>query len=365
MATISDRLEAYPPEPGARSERIGSVGPGAQGGLDGMTSGIAQRVRSRPLTALGLSLVAGSLLQDFLSGGQRGTSGSQATSGATGSARSALSGATDTVGGTAQSAGERVAGAAEQTVSTAADAARQAADTATDTARSAAETTADAARRVADTTGDAMGDLGGTVREQVQQRPLTAVGVAVGAGALLQPTLSPQVSSVTQSIRDQSGRLTGSLSGATTSSSRLANQAEVDRIREALVPATVERAKRFASRDMREYLDSNLEGLIGQTSLRAGVVAAVTEKTEEVTESRLPNLLDRNLSGARGLLIMGIAAALLKARDEARQGQGNTFGNVGSDLGQSVTQSSKEQLQRHFPEFRERYQSSGGASTVQ
>jgi hypothetical protein len=390
---------------------------GGQGLLTGVTNTITEQVRRRPLAALGLSLVAGSLIQNVVGGGS-GSSGASTTTttsgaqGATGGATAKLSqagsavgdtvsSATDTVTSAAQSAGATVAGTAQQAASTTADAAGSAANTVTDAAQTAAQTASTAVQQAASTTADVASDvaqtatdavqqaastagdlasqasqtvtqtasslttnatqgvqtLGASVSQQVQQRPLAALGLAVGAGVLAQPVVAPQVSRITQGVSSQVGRLTQSLSSvASETSAPPPNQQEVERINQALVPATVDRARQFASRDLRELLDRNLEGMISQTSLRAGIVGAVTERAEQLAESRLPAVLGNALTGTRGMIITGLVGQVLRARNEAQQGQGPTFAILRTNLAQSLTGSTREQLRRYFPEFREHYE---------
>jgi hypothetical protein len=168
----------------------------------------------------------------------------------------------------------------------------------------------------------------------------------------LQPTLAPYVGSVSRSVTTPMRDLGSGLAEVLT----LPEPDEAGRIRQALVPATVERAKQFTTREMRDYLESNLEGVLGQTSLRAGVVAAMSERAEGFVEDRLPSLLERSLSGTRGLLVLALAGAVLQARSQVRQGQGATVSNIKNELAQSLTQTAREELERHFPAFRENYQ---------
>lgn len=421
MATTSDQIQADIARTRAdMTARLDSMRPATTsgtsmvtggGGAQGILTTITEQVRRRPLAALGLSLVAGSLLQNVVSGGGS-SSGTTTTSttgnGATGALSQAgstvsqtASSATDTVTSAAQSAGQTVSGAAQQAANTTTDMASSAAETATDTAQQAASTVAGAASTVADTatstaqqvastTTDAaqsvaqtatdaaqqvaqtatqtassvttsasqgVGNIGTTVTQQVHQRPLAALGLAVGAGALAQPVLAPQVSAVTQGISTQVGRLTQSLSAATPDGgSSSPHMQEIERISQALVPATVDRARQFVSRDLRELLDSNLEAYVSQASLRAGIVGSITERAEQLADSRLPTVLGSTLSGTRGLILASLAAAILRARNEVQQGQGQLGSNMTSNFVQSLTQSATEQLSRHFPEFRERYQ---------
>jgi ElaB/YqjD/DUF883 family membrane-anchored ribosome-binding protein len=266
-------------------------------------------------------------------------------------------------------------------VDTTTDAARSALSTTADVAQSAANTTGQVVGQVADTASDMAGqatdtvssvtnqvthtiqNLGSVVRRQIQQRPLTALGVATGAGMMLQPALAPQVSDMTEGLKTQAQQLQDSVSDAASSGSA-PDQQEMRRISQALVPATVDKAKAFMSRDLRDLLERNLEGVVGQTSLRAGVVAAITEKGEEFVENRLPSLLQNNLQGGRGVALLGAVGAILQARNQARQGEGRTIEIARTNLTRGVTQSSAEQLRRLFPEFRERYEATGGSGST-
>ncbi len=256
-----------------------------------------------------------------------------------------------------------------------------AAQTTTDSPQKGADTAGDAASRVTETTGavatavseqvsgaassvaGGASNLGATVTRRVEQHPLTALGVATVAGAALQPALAPQVSKVTHGVRSQVGKTRSRLPIPTSSS--VIDEAELARMREAFVPAVSERAKQFAGRDLREYLERRLGSSISNTSLRAGLVASVTERAEGLVENRLPGVLNRNLSGARGLVLLAITGAVLKARAQAKQGEGQALGNIARSVTQgktlksvadSLTQTSCEQLQRYLPEYRERYQ---------
>ncbi len=343
MATSSDQIQAEIAQTRARiSSRLDAAGSRQQGNGTGLTSAISEQVRRRPVAAVGLALVAGSLLQAYLSGGQAGA-GSAPASGAT------------------QSAGQQASQAAQQVVDTTKDTAGAVVDTATDVAQRVASTTGDVANQVVATTREAAGQvaqratgLRTTTTQQLQQRPLTALGVAIATGMLLQPTLAPRVSQVTQSVRGPASTLGSGLS----ETFALPEPEEVERIKAALVPATVERARQFTSRDLRAYLDTSLESVVGATSLRGGIVAAATEQAENLVNNRLPDVLSRNLSGTPGLLALAIAGEVLKARSQAQQGQGQTLSNIKTDLAQSIAQTSREQLLRYFPEFREQYESS-------
>jgi len=349
-----------------------------------LTAAISEQIRRRPLVAVGLSLAAGSLLQNALSGGQGGGGGSSAAlrrpgytgyatgstygtgyrtgtdlSGSTYGATGTRYGTTGTTYSTGQRAADTATGAVQQVADTTRDVAETVVDTTTDVARQVADRTGDAVNQAVETAGTAVAqvservdNLGDTLSQQIQQRPLTALGVAIAAGMFLQPTLTPHVSNLTQSIR----RPVSSLGNAIALDVSAAQQDELDRIRRAFVPATVERARQYTSRDLRESLDRSLEGIVGQSSLRAGVVAAVTERAEGLVENRLPGVLERNLQGTGGLLALALTAAVLRARDQARQGQGQTFNVLETNLVQSLTETAREQLQRYFPEFRQQYE---------
>lgn len=372
-----------------------------------LISAISEQVRERPLVAIGVSLVAGRLLSDYLSAGSSGQSGAtrSSTTSYTGYSRgsgyaapSANASTSQRIGNAADRLGDTVSGGGRQVVDTAqdvagavadttADVARGVADTTVDVARGVAGTTADVARGVADTTVDVargvanttadvvnqVGDTAGAVTNQlqettsnlystlsyeIQERPLAALSLAVAAGMLLRPTLMPYVSSVTESTRRTVSRLGDSIGEVVA----LPEPDESARIKQTLVPATVEQAKQFTSRELREYLDRSLENVVGQTSLRAGVVAAITEKAEGLAEHRLPSVLERSLQGARGPILIALAGAILKARDQAQRGEGQTLQNVKTDLSQALMESSKEQLLKYFPTFREQYDKPQGQS---
>ncbi|CAA9229278.1 MAG: hypothetical protein AVDCRST_MAG93-809, partial [uncultured Chloroflexia bacterium] len=189
-----------------------------QGGQSNLSvDNIVEQMRQRPLLTLGLGLIAGSFLQDYLGGGGTSTPSyrpptrpsyptyeSQYTSGSYGRPESAVSegvsNAARTVGDVAQSAGDMVSNAASGVV----DTARDAASTVADVASSAVDTTVDVASRVADTTVDAAyqametagdyaeeaydraGDLASTISNFVSGNPLMALGLSLAAGSLLQ-----------------------------------------------------------------------------------------------------------------------------------------------------------------------------------
>lgn len=393
MATTSDQLTTEIDRTRAKMGfKLDSVEQQA-GGASGILDQVTDFVRERPLAAFGLSLVAGSLLQEFLSA--RAADGAGASTSVTSGADTATAGARGAVGtatDAARGAADTATGAATRAVDTATDAARSAtqtttgaargamesttrvaqsvADTTTDVAQSAMQTAGRAVDQVADTAGDVatqagdvasnlsttMSDLASTVTEQIRQRPLAALGLAVGAGALAQPALAPQLAQVTRGVQQQVRQLGDSFSLSSGQEQPLANQQELDRVRRALVPATVERAKQFAVRDIRDFLDQNLQPVIGQTSLRAGIVAAVAERAEQFAESRLPRVLEANLQGTRALLLTNLIARVLKARNDAQQGQGTVIGLIRKDLLQAGTQVPVDDLKRFFPEFRQRYE---------
>jgi len=374
--------------------------------LGSLTHTISEQVRQRPLITVGLALYAGSLLKDYLAGSSSRSSGytggsytTGRTTGAYGSSygggrasgayeapygagartsagqtvRQGVANAADTVGDAASSVVDTTANAASAVANTAANAASAVVDTTVDVAGAVADKTADVAgavadttvsvaRQVADTTGDALhqvnetagdvieyaGDFYSNLSRQVQERPLTALSVAIGAGMLLQPTLRPHIQAFTQDIGSPV-RTAGSGIGSLVS---LPEQDELSTIRGKLVPATVERAKQFTNRELRDYLDTSLSGVVGQTSLRAGVVAAATEKAEELVSSRLSGTLERILSGTPGLLAIALTGAFLQARNQAQQGQGQTLTNIKNDVARSLTQTANDQLMRYFPAFR-------------
>jgi hypothetical protein len=79
-------------------------------------------------------------------------------------------------------------------------------------------------------------------------------------------------------------------------------------------------------------------------------------------QNRLPSLLNRSLSGTRALVVASILGAVLEAYTKAQQGEGKTTEIVRRDLAGTLTQTSTQQLQRYFPEFREQYQRLEGQS---
>ncbi len=373
---------------GEVTERVGDV-----------TSTLTDYVRRQPLVAVGVSLAAGSLLQQYLSGGQGSSrsssmgarspyytdyrpsypdypvdystvAGADAYMRSTPSVGQATRSAAGAVGDAAQSVAGTASGVTRRAVDTTVDAASTVRDTAVDAASTVADTAVDVAQRagslvagaadqVVDTAGSAagqvaetVGDLWPAITRQVQDRPLTSLGVAIGAGMLLQPTLAPHVRALTGDVRD----LWGTVSGGVGELAALPEPPEVQRIKEAVVPATVNRTRQFIGQDVRQYLDRSLEGVVGQSSLRAGVVAAITERAEDLVGRRAPNLLN-GLSGTLGLLVLGLAGAVLEARNQAQQGQGQTMTNVRTQLSQSIVQNAQEQLSRYFPEFRQQLES--------
>jgi len=380
-------------------DTVGNVAEGVYDTASDLGSTISAQISRQPLLALGLSLAAGAFLQNYLRGRPAGTSivpaasyrpynpsyggytpsyatatgstvrqganraaGSvgQATSNAARTVGDVAGTAVDTVGDVASSAAGVVGDVTSTVVDTAQDVASatgyavgQVADTAGDVAGYVADTAGDAAGYVADTAGDVyetVGDLLPTIGRQIQQRPLTALGVAIAAGMWLQPTLAPHVSSVTSDVGGVMRTAGGAMS--------LPEPLEVQRIRTALVPATLERAKHLTTHQLRDYLEQSLEGVMGQTSLRAGVVAAITEKAETLVENRLPGVLN-NLQGTSSLVALGLAGALLQAYDQAKQGQGSTVEIAKNGFSQSILQTARDQLLRYFPEFREQFQAAG------
>ncbi len=285
--------------------------------------------------------------------------------------------AVDTASNVASTAVDTAASVASTAVDTAASVATTVADTATSTASRVADIASEVGTTVSDTTVsvasrvgetlsnsgeqvvDTVSNLGTTLNRQIQQRPLAVLGVSIGLGALLQPTLEPYVSSLTQRVQttvDSVGQTVSDTTSDIAPALTLPPQDETERIRQALVPATVERAKKLTSRDLRDYLENRLEPVVSQASLRAGIVAAVTDRAGDFVEQRLPSLLNRSLSGTRALVVASILGAVLDAYTKAQQGEGRTTEIVRRDLAQSLTQTSTQQLQRYFPEFREQYQ---------
>ena len=345
-----------------------------------LTSTISNFVSGSPLMALGLSLAAGSLLQRYLRGGSTGTRsvstsypptyGSYAGRDVYGrpgapvrqagrDVANAVGDAADAVGDAAQATGRVVTNAASQAVDTTVDAASAVADATVDVAQRAGNVAVDAADYVVDTASSAASqvaetvtDLWPTITRQVQERPLATLAVSTVAGMFLQPMLAPHVKAVTTDVNN----LWNTVSGTVGDITNLPEPPEIQRIKTAIVPATVERTRQLITRDGREYLDSSLSGIVGQASLRAGLVAAVTDKAEEFVGNRLPTFLN-GLGGTSGLLLLGLAGAVLQARNQAQQGQGQTITNIRTQLSQSIVQNAQEQLSRFFPEFRDQLQS--------
>lgn len=384
-------------------ETVGDVAEGAYERAGDLTSTITNFVSGSPLMALGISLAAGSLLQRYLRGGSAstrrvGTSYSSSypaypptygsyegrdVYGRPGApirqagrdVAYAVGDAADAVGGAAQATGRVVYNAAGQAVDTTVDAASAVAGATVDAASAVADATVDVAQRagnmavdaadyVVDTASSAAGqvvetvsDLWPTITRQVQERPLTTLGVATVAGMFLQPMLAPHVKAVTTDVNNLFSTVSGTVGDLT----NLPEPPEVQRIKDAIVPATVDRTRQLITREGREYLDTSLSGMIGQPSLRAGVVAAVTDQAEEFIGNRLPGFLN-GLGGTSGLLLLGLAGAVLQARNQAQQGQGQTIANVRTQLSQSIVQNAQEQLSRFFPEFRDQLQSQQAAN---
>lgn len=301
------------------------------------------------------------------------TAADTATSAASTAAQTASDAASAT-GQAVQSAGQTVADTASSAVSSVVGAVQSAAQTATGAVQQA---TSSAGNAVGSSTPSTSGpsvplteriaaffrqlaarvrSLRASAMQQVQQRPLASIGVAMGAGAATQPAAAPQVQKVTTAVTTQAAALGTSVTAALQVAPP--NPQEVDRIRQALVPATVEKVQLFTSRDLRNYLDNGLSGIISQTALRGGVVAAITERAEGLAQNRLPTVLDRSLTGTRGLLLSALIARVLQARNEAQQGQGQTLSNLTKGVSQATLTTTTENLQRFFPEFRERYQAS-------
>ena len=360
-------------------ETVGDVAEGAYDRAGDLTSTITNFVSGSPLMALGISLAAGSLLQRYLRGGSTGprrtgtsyppTYGSYAGSDAYGrpgaavrqagrGVGNAVGDAADVVGDAAQATGRVVYNVAGQAVDTTVDAASAVAGATVDVAQRAGNVAMDAADYVVDTASSAAGqvaetvsDLWPTITRQVQERPLLTLGLSTAAGMFLQPMLVPHVSAVTSDVNNLWNTVSGSVGDLTS----LPVPPELQRIKDAIVPATVDRTRQLITRDGREYLDSSLSGIVGQASLRAGLVAAVTDKAEEFVGNRLPSFLN-GLGGTSGLLLLGLAGAVLQARNQAQQGQGQTVANIRTQLSQSIVQNAQEQLSRFFPEFRDQLQ---------
>ncbi len=338
-----------------------------------LVSTITEQVRQRPILAIGLSLAAGSLLQSYFAGGQ----GAPATARYTSSAAYRTPPTPSTADSTARRAMDTTRDAADALIDTTRNVADTVIDTTRDTAGAVVGTTTRAARRVAETTGDVVDEIVDTagqavdqvsetvggimpaLRGQFEERPLATMGVTIATGMLLQPTLAPYIGSATTSVRNSLRTVVGDISDTFA----LPEQPEVNHLKATLVPATVERAKQFTNRELREYLDQSLETVVGQTSLRAGLVAAATERAEGLVDTRLADLLNRNLNGTRGLLALALVGGILRARGELQQGQGATLSAVKTNLAQSLTQSARDQLLQYFPEFRQQYQSAPNTDT--
>jgi hypothetical protein len=198
-------------------------------------------------------------------------------------------------------------------------------------------------------------NVGATINQQVQQRPLTVLGVSIGVGAVLQPMLDSYAERVTEQVQETASSIAENVSQVqATVASALAppNQEDMARIQHALVSAMLERAKKLANHDLHDVLDRGLEPIVAHASLRAGIVAAVTERTSDVVENRLPRLLTSTLTGTRTVVVAAILGAVLDAYSTAPQGEGKTTGIMRRTITETLTQ----QLQRSFPEFREHYQ---------
>lgn len=302
---------------------------------------------------------------------------------AVGTAANVASTAADTAVSVASTAADTASSAASRVADIASEAATTVADTATSVATNVADTASSVATTVADTTVSAasrigktlsntgkqvvhtVSNLGTTINGQIKGRPLSVLGISIGLGALLQPTLAPYVSQVTQRVQAtvaSVGESVSNVSADVAPALTLPNQNEAQQVQQALVPASVERAKKFANRELRDYLEARLEPVLSQASLRAGIVAAVTDKTSEVVESRLPSVLNRTLTGTRAVIVAAILGELLDAYTKSQQGEGKTTEIVRRELAQTLTQSSTQRLQRYFPEFREQYQQLQGQS---
>jgi hypothetical protein len=198
-------------------------------------------------------------------------------------------------------------------------------------------------------------NVGTTINQQVQQRPLTVFGVSLGVGAVLQPMLDAYAGRMTEQVQDTAssiGENVSQVQANVTSALTPPNQEDIARIQHALVSATLERAKKLANRDLRDFLDRGLEPIVVQASLRAGIVAAVTDRTSDVVENRLPRLLNSTLTGTRTVVVAAMLGAVLDAYTKAQEGEGKTTESVRRNVAETLTQ----QLQRSFPEYREHYQ---------
>lgn len=251
MAKSADQIEAEIVQTRRRMEtKLDSIVPTEQGTLSSvLTTGIAEQIRQRPLAAIGLSLLVGGLVQALRAGGASGapaTAGGQSLSTGTSGSTIASAPRTTSTGGdgagvagavtdAAQSAKESVTGAARQAAGTASDAARDvthafsdaahsvtqgvsaAAEQAGSTGRQVAQTVSSAAGsvtsgvsdRASGASGQVSGAVGGVVEsvgEQVRRRPLVALGLSIGAGALLQPVIAPRVTTLVQSLGGGAGQ---------------------------------------------------------------------------------------------------------------------------------------------------------------
>nr|MBA2364495.1 hypothetical protein [Chloroflexia bacterium] len=108
MAATSDQIQAEIAQTRAdMSASLEEISPTDQSALSSVTSTISEQVRKRPLAALGVSLVAGSLLQGVVSGGQGSTTGSSSSA-----IKEKAGSATDTATSTLSQAGSSAAGTA-------------------------------------------------------------------------------------------------------------------------------------------------------------------------------------------------------------------------------------------------------------
>jgi hypothetical protein len=332
-----------------------------------IASSVIEQVRRRPFMALGISLAAGALLQNYRSGSQPGHRYSRTTGHAStaydtthgyamggSTARSTASHAIDRVGDAAQATGQAVSDVAGSVGQTVSGVAHGVVDTARDAASAVVETTGDVAQRAAGSAAGAAEHVSETFSDltwQVQERPLTALALAVGAGMLLRPTLAPHVGAVTNDVRET----VRSFSSGVGELIRLPAPADLPRVQQALVPATVDRSRQLINHEVRDYLDRSLEGLLEQKTLRAGVVATITEKTEKVVENQLTRRLTA-LSGTPALLALALAGALLSARNQVQTQQSSSASTIREQLAETLLRDAQEQLGRFFPEFRQELQ---------
>jgi hypothetical protein len=378
MDSQSDQLQAEIAQTRARIadglDRLGGTAPRTLGTI---TSVVTEQVRKRPISSLVIALLADSLLQNIRGGskaspadinGKRKDGGMRSVvaqaSGGVGAAvdrvgvaaqevGNVASDAAGTVSDIASSAAQRVTSSAKSVVEAGEAATAVVAETVSDTVQ---RTTARVAHTADDVT-ETIKSLPETLTDQVYQRPLAAVGLAIGAGALLQPTFAPYVHRVTTNVRQTAGSLSANVAPAFV----LPNQDEVGRLAAALVPATLTRARNFTNRDLREYLDARLADTIPQAPVRAGLIAAVTERVDQVVDARLPGMLERNLSGTRALLAMALLGALLHTRNRNGTADGKAASGLLAELVELLTRTSQEQLEQYFPEFKE--QLAAGAHT--